>query len=102
LQQYPNKGVGFKVRLPSWKSGKFYVISQVTSGVKYEKEEVFGYLYENNVKVSEEPMKISNAFSNYEWEHELGKEEVKLDNGLVYSMTCMMPFYLEQAKNFKA
>jgi len=102
LQQYPNKGVGFKVRLPSWKNGRFYVISHVNSGAKYEKEGVFGYLYENNVKVSEQPKKIFNALSNCQWEHEIGKEEVKLDNGLVYSMDCMMPFYLQQAKNFRA
>jgi len=102
LQQYPNKGIGFKVRLPSWKNGKFYVVSHVNSGAKFEKEEVFGHLYENNVKVLEQPMKIVNALYDCEWEYEIGKEEVKLDNGLVYTRQCMMPFYLQQAKNFKA
>ena len=36
-----------------------------------------------------------NAHSNCEWEYEIGKEEIELDNGLFYTPDCMMPFYLD-------
>ena len=96
ILQYPNKGIGFKVRLPYWKKGKYFVITDVKLESKFNKQEVFGDLFENNRKVSYTPLKIKNAESAYGWEYELGKEDVKMDNGLIYTMSCMMPFYIQQ------
>lgn len=95
VSQYPNKGINFKVRLPHWPVGKYYVLKKVELG---RKEKIFGYLYENFSKKSYSLVEVQEAKTEYNWEYELGKGSVTLDNGVSYTRKCMMPYYLEDTK----
>lgn len=82
LCMYPNKGTNFRVWKREWPITKYYVITHLDS-VEGRRGQVYGYFYIDGQKQSNQPVPIEDWY-NKTWNHEVGENEITLDNGMKF------------------